>query len=79
MLMSSALVLVMVPGLALFYAGTVRRKNVLTTMMQSFVAMGLIDVQWTLFGYCLVFGKIFILPLEDCIRIRTGERGGGAI
>lgn len=56
MLMNSALVLVMVPGLALFYAGMVRRKNVLTTMMQSFVAMGVIGVQWVLIGYCLAFG-----------------------
>lgn len=57
MLTSSALVLLMVPGLALFYAGMVRRKNVLTTMMHSFVAMGVVGVQWILFGYCLAFGK----------------------
>lgn len=57
MLVSSALVLLMVPGLALFYGGMVRRKNVLTTMMMSFVAMALIGVQWILFGYSLSFGK----------------------
>lgn len=57
MLMSSALVLIMVPGLALFYAGMVRKKNVLTTMMQSFVAMCVIGLQWVLIGYCLSFGK----------------------
>src|SRR5947207_6662249 len=57
MLTSSALVLLMVPGLALFYGGMVRRKNVLTTMMMSFVAMAIIGVQWVLFGYCLAFGK----------------------
>jgi Amt family ammonium transporter len=57
MLMSSALVLVMVPGLALFYAGMVRRKNVLTTMMQSFVAMAVIGVQWVTVGYMLAFGQ----------------------
>jgi len=57
MLVSAALVLVMVPGLALFYAGMVRKKNVLTTMMHSFVAMGVIGVQWILIGYCLAFGK----------------------
>jgi Amt family ammonium transporter len=56
MLMSSALVLLMVPGLALFYGGLVRRKNVLTTMMHSFAAMGIIGVQWILFGYMLAFG-----------------------
>jgi Amt family ammonium transporter len=57
MLTSSALVLLMVPGLALFYGGMVRKKNVLTTMMMSFVAMALIGVQWVLVGYALAFGK----------------------
>lgn len=56
MLASSALVLLMVPGLALFYGGMVRRKNILTTMMHSFVAMAVIGVQWVLFGYALAFG-----------------------
>lgn len=57
MLTSSALVLLMVPGLALFYGGMVRRKNVLSTMMHSFVAMAVLGVQWVLVGYCLSFGK----------------------
>jgi ammonium transporter, Amt family len=56
MLASSALVLLMVPGLALFYGGMVRRKNVLTTMMMSFAAMAVIGVQWVLVGYSLAFG-----------------------
>ena len=56
MLTSSALVLLMVPGLALFYGGMVRRKNILTTMMHSFVAMAIIGIQWVLFGYALAFG-----------------------
>ncbi|MBL0926980.1 MAG: ammonium transporter [Phycisphaerales bacterium] len=56
MLASSALVLLMVPGLALFYGGMVRRKNVLNTMMYSFVAMAIVGVQWVLFGYALAFG-----------------------
>jgi ammonium transporter len=56
MLTSTGLVLLMVPGLALFYAGMVRRKNVLGTMMHSMVALGLIGVQWLLFGYSLAFG-----------------------
>ncbi|MCG3180333.1 MAG: Ammonia channel [Phycisphaerae bacterium] len=56
MLTSSARVLLMVPGLALFYGGMVRRKNVLTTMMHSFIAMALIGVQWILIGYALAFG-----------------------
>ena len=56
MLASSALVLLMVPGLALFYGGMVKKKNVLSTMMMSFVAMAIIGVQWVLFGYSLAFG-----------------------
>ncbi|MBI2570911.1 MAG: ammonium transporter [Candidatus Schekmanbacteria bacterium] len=56
MLVSSALVLLMVPGLALFYGGLVRRKNVMTTMLHSFAAMGVVGVQWILFGYMLAFG-----------------------
>ncbi len=57
MLASSALVLLMVPGLALFYGGMVRRKNILSTMMHSFLAMAVIGVQWIVVGYCLSFGK----------------------
>ena len=57
MLVSSALVLLMVPGLALFYGGLVRRKNVLTTMLHSFAAMGIIGVQWVVIGYALAFGR----------------------
>lgn len=56
MLVSTGLVLLMVPGLALFYGGMVRRKNVLGTMMQSMVALALIGIQWVLFGYSLAFG-----------------------
>jgi Amt family ammonium transporter len=56
MLVSSALVLLMVPGLALFYGGLVRRKNVMATMLQSFVALGVIGVQWIVIGYALAFG-----------------------
>src|SRR5437879_9677184 len=56
MLASTGLVLLMVPGLALFYGGMVRRKNVLGTMMHSMVALAIIGIQWLLFGYCLAFG-----------------------
>jgi Amt family ammonium transporter len=56
MLASAALVLLMVPGLALFYGGMVQRKNVLSTMMHSFVAMAVIGVQWVVIGYALAFG-----------------------
>jgi Amt family ammonium transporter len=56
-LTSSALVLMMTaPGLALFYGGMVRRKNVLATLMQSFILMALISVQWVVYGYSLAFG-----------------------
>jgi Amt family ammonium transporter len=56
-LVSSALVLMMVaPGLALFYGGLVRRKNVLGTLMQSFILLAMISIQWVLWGYSLAFG-----------------------
>lgn len=55
MMVSSALVLLMTPGLALFYGGMVRSKNILSTMMHSFVAMGVMTVQWVVIGYSLAF------------------------
>src|SRR5512147_446774 len=57
MLTSTALVLLMVPGLALFYGGLVRTKNVLGTMMHSFVAMGIMSVLWVAVGYSMSFGS----------------------
>ncbi|HEY1860569.1 MAG TPA: ammonium transporter, partial [Gemmataceae bacterium] len=57
MLVSTGLVLLMVPGLALFYGGMVRRKNILGTMMHSMVALAIIGIQWVLFGYALAFGE----------------------
>ncbi len=57
MLTSTGLVMLMVPGLALFYGGMVRRKNVLGTMMHSMVALAIIGIQWFLFGYALAFGN----------------------
>jgi Amt family ammonium transporter len=58
MLTSAALVLMMTgPGLALFYSGLVRKKNVLATMMQSFVLMAIVTVLWALVGYSLAFGE----------------------
>ena len=56
LLFSTALVMLMTPGLALFYGGMVRRKNVLGTIMQSFVALGVVSVQWIVIGYSLAFG-----------------------
>jgi len=55
-LISSALVMLMTPGLALFYGGMVRSKNVLGTIMQSFIALAVITLQWVLYGYSLAFG-----------------------
>src|SRR5579863_9627414 len=58
MLVSAALVLMMTgPGLALFYGGLVRRKNVLGTMMHSFILMAVVTVIWAIVGYSLAFGK----------------------
>jgi len=56
LLISSALVMLMTPGLALFYGGMVRRKNVLSTIMMSFALLGLIGILWLLYGYSLSFG-----------------------
>jgi ammonium transporter, Amt family len=67
MLTSAALVLLMTgPGLALFYGGLVRRKNILGTMMQSFAMMGLVTIIWAIVGYSLAFGhgNVFIGGFE---------------
>ncbi|MGH2427641.1 MAG: ammonium transporter [Candidatus Limnocylindria bacterium] len=55
-LMSTALVMLMTPGLAFFYGGLVRRKNVLSTLMHSLFVLGLVSVTWVLWGYSLAFG-----------------------
>ena len=56
MLIATAMVMVMTPGLALFYGGMVRSKNVLGTMMQSFMCLGIVSIIWVLYGYSLAFG-----------------------
>ena len=56
-LFSATLVFIMTPGLAFFYGGLVRRKNVLTIMMQSFVSMGIVTAIWVFGGFSLAFGK----------------------
>lgn len=55
-LISTALVFLMTPGLALFYGGMVRKKNVLSTLMHSWIVIGIISLQWILVGYTLAFG-----------------------
>ena len=56
MLASTALVMIMLPGLALFYGGLVRRKNVLSTIMHSFFGLALVSVVWVIVGFSLAFG-----------------------
>lgn len=72
LLLSSALVMLMTPGLALFYGGMVRRKNVLSTMMMSFICLALIALLWVLYGYSLAFGpdKVGIIGGLDWIGLR---------
>ncbi len=80
MLTSTALVLLMIPGLAMFYGGLVQSKNVLGTMMHSFVAMGVMTVLWVVCGYSMCFGPsvlggwfgwnpdyLFLAGLDDSI------------
>ncbi|MDE2507310.1 MAG: ammonium transporter, partial [Planctomycetota bacterium] len=57
---ASALVMLMTPGLGLFYGGMVRRKNVLGTFQQSFIMLGVVGLQWLLIGYSLAFGPDLI-------------------
>ena len=75
-LASSALVMFMTPGLAFFYGGLVRAKNVLGTIMQSFIALALVTVLWVLIGYTLAFGpdKAGLIGGLDFV----GLRGVGA-
>ncbi len=56
-LISSALVFIMTPGLAFFYGGLVRRKNVLSIMMQSFISLGIVTIIWVFGGFSLAYGK----------------------
>ena len=86
-LTSAALVLLMTPGLALFYGGMVRAKSVLNMMMMSFGALALISVLWVLYGYSLAFGndvgggllgnpvEFFGLRSGSARRTRQGLRG----
>ncbi|MCK4838648.1 MAG: ammonium transporter [Desulfobulbaceae bacterium] len=56
MLVATAMVMLMTPGLALFYGGMVRSKNVLATLMQSFLCLGIVSILWVAFGYSMAFG-----------------------
>ena len=56
MLVASAFVLLMTPGLSFFYGGMINKKNVISTMLQSFIALGVISVLWVVVGFSLAFG-----------------------
>ena len=71
MLTSTALVMIMLPGLALFYGGLVRRKNVLSTIMHSFFGLALVSVVWVIVGFSLAFAPSVDLPI-----LGTGWIGG---
>ena len=77
MLVSTALVMLMTPGLAFFYGGMVRKKNVLGTIMQSFVILCIVSVIWVLWGYTLAFGpdKWGIIGGFDWIGLRGVGQG----
>ncbi len=76
LLVSSALVMLMTPGLALFYGGMVRRKNLLSTIMMSFAILALVGILWVVYGYSLSFGpdKGGIIGGLDWIGLRTVGR-----
>jgi Amt family ammonium transporter len=78
-LVSSALVLLMTPGLALFYGGMVRRKNVLATMMQSYAAMAVVGLYWVAVGYGLAFGESQIIMPDGIATIFGDDAKGGGI
>ena len=85
LLASSALVLLMTPGLAFFYGGLVRKKNVLSTVMHSFIAMGVVGVVWVLWGYSLAFsdggnnfiGDLRYIGLQDVSAVAPGNADAG--
>jgi Amt family ammonium transporter len=73
LLTSAALVMLMLPGLAFFYGGMVQRKNVLSSLMHSFVALSVVALQWIIIGYSLAFskGNAFIGDLSDLFLMAT--------
>ncbi len=71
MLVSSALVLLMTPGLAFFYGGLVRSRNVLNTMMMSLVLIAVVGVTWILWGYSLAFSPDSIETVKDVVTVNT--------
>lgn len=81
-LVSAALVLFMTPGLALFYGGMVSSRNVLSTFMHSFFALGILTLQWMLIGYSLAFGGAgneFVGDLSYAFLNHVGPQGNGVM
>ena len=74
-LASAALVLLMTPGLALFYGGMVRTKSVLNMMMMSMVTIGIVSVLWVLYGFKLAFGSEANSPWYGAIAYSNLEIG----
>ena len=69
MLAATALVLLMTPGLAYFYGGMIDTKNIISTMLQSFIAMGVISVLWIVVGFSLAFGES--IGVNRCANLLT--------
>ena len=79
MLIATAMVMVMTPGLGFFYGGMVRSKNVLGTIMQSFMCLGLVSILWVVFGYSLSFGPDhggLIGSLDWAFLVGVGDKPG---
>ena len=78
MITATALVLFMTPGLAFFYGGMVRKKNVISTMAQSFIAMAVVSIVWVVVGFSLAFGDsiggIIGNRLDPALRVALDER-----
>ncbi|HTE51761.1 MAG TPA: ammonium transporter [Kofleriaceae bacterium] len=82
LLIATALVMLMVPGLALFYGGMVQSKNVLSTFMHSFFALAIVTIQWAVFGYSLAFGPThggFIGGLDFAFLSGMSGQASGSI
>ena len=77
LLISTALVLLMTPGLAFFYGGLVKAKSVVSMMMMSFGAIGLIGVLWVLYGYAIAFANN--VGIDGVIGLDTGALGLGSL
>lgn len=78
MLTATALVLLMTPGLSFFYGGMVQRKNIISTMLQSFLAMGLISILWVVVGFSLAFGDSWHGLIGNPLTFFMFQHVGGA-